>query len=352
MAKTNFNANANSSSVNFRNKFAKMIDTPERLAYWTSAFQEFVSEYSPAEATEILFHLSVKGEHLFEDLCKDPDTLMKGMGTLTVDPKELLPNIPTAEILALIRNEARFQYEQIHKGFLNRCMDENTKAAFIQLKNHSDEIIAASVYDCCNEYMYVLNENIERVLYLLAHKDEKFFFGGLKTLGFNEEQANYLKPYHNYVHALMMAMYENKKNEFVNITTYEVAAPAPEAVSVKIAPTSHLPANPNTAVAKAMQKVKEEAPAAKKLRSPTPADIVKHPDFFTFCLENMETIEAVSKLDFDILLSLLKVMKEKNIGVEQLIATLSKLQEAEFAIQEVFAKREKIQKVLIALEEF
>lgn len=111
------------------------------------------------------------------------------------------------EYVPLLRNELRHQYERIHgKCFGTDKIPEKWKAAYVELANNTNQIIANTVLWRCQRTLERGVPMVERVLYLLNSDSENNYFGGLRQMGFDYHDADYLKPYHMYVHGLLLVM--------------------------------------------------------------------------------------------------------------------------------------------------
>ena len=117
-----------------------------------------------------------------------------------------LESIPE-EYVSLLKNELRYQYERIHgKCFEADRIPEKWKAAYVELVNNTNQIIANAVLWRCQLTLEMGDYIIDRVLYLLNSDNEKYYFGGLRQMGFDYQNANYLQPYRMYVHGLLKVM--------------------------------------------------------------------------------------------------------------------------------------------------
>lgn len=110
-----------------------------------------------------------------------------------------------------LRNEMRYQYSRIHPEFLKiEIESEEIQKAFDSLKNKTDLIVSAVVYQHCHSKMSLSDDEISRIDFLLASDTENYFFGGIRTLGFDIDETTYLKPFHEEIHNLFSSLYEEK----------------------------------------------------------------------------------------------------------------------------------------------
>lgn len=173
----------------FRTKFKKLLNA-ENCASIISAFDKFCSLDS-VEALKVLWKMTYSRDIALDEVFK-----------LGLDAQML----PSEKILVL-RNELRYQYEKlVEESFLQFYKGDDAKIsnAFATLKSSSDGIVASTVCDFC--ILSVQKYELERILYLLNSEKETYYFGGIRALGFDMIEADYLKPYHTEIHNLLKAM--------------------------------------------------------------------------------------------------------------------------------------------------
>lgn len=183
----------------FRTKFKSLLNDENRFSV-IRAFNQFCSLDS-ATALKVLWKLTYSNDRALEEIYK--------LG--------LNYDLISSEKVLVLRNELRYQYEEcIQDGFLQFYQgdDEKTKNAFAVLKNHSDAIVASVVCNSCMKF--VRKFEVGRILYLLSSEKEGNQFGGVRTLGFDMLESDYLKPFHQEIHDILKAM-----NEFIPLSSEE-----------------------------------------------------------------------------------------------------------------------------------
>lgn len=174
----------------FRTKFKKLLNE-ENSAAIMSAFEKFCSLDS-ADAHEVLWKMTYSSETALVELYK-----------LGLDCK----TFPSEKTLNL-RNELRYQYEEMGYDFMDDFLkdDEKINNAFLNLKTNTDRIVAIAVYAACVRVLNNPKYNIDRILGLLKHSEENYYFGGIRSMSFDMEETEYLKPYHIEIYNLLEAM--------------------------------------------------------------------------------------------------------------------------------------------------
>lgn len=265
----------------FRTKFKNLLNENNCSAI-INAFNQFCSLDSKS-AINMLWGLTYSQNRAFEELNK-----------LGLDFKF----IPAEKVL-VFRNELRYQYERnVQSYFLQSYQKENDEKiskTFLALTNRTDAIVASVVYNLCNTVIF--NTDVERILFLLKSEKESYYFGGIRVIGFDIAEAEYLKPFHLEIHNLLKAI-----NEYIPFYIGEK-----EGVVVEEKGESN-------------KEITTETP--KLFKSLTPEEILINRDVFK---------AYVSKNDMNILVVI------ANLGYD---------------LNEVMAKTEKIQNFLLAVENF
>jgi len=177
--------NIMNTSFYFRTKFKKLLNDKNRLAI-ENAFLKFCNLCSK-DAIQTLWRLTYSRSKALIELSK-----------LGLD-SELIP----FEKILIFRNELRYQYEEVVQCDFLRYFekdDERIYEAFLSLENRTDRIVASIVCAFCIEMLNDPNFDIERTLGLLSQTKENYYFGGVRSMNFNMEEAEYLKNYHLEIH--------------------------------------------------------------------------------------------------------------------------------------------------------
>lgn len=259
----------------FRTKFKKLLND-ENYSAITSAFEKFCSLDS-VDAIEILWRMTYSKDKALEEVYK-----------LGLDSKIISPE----NVLAL-RNELRYQYEQlVQPEFLQFYRDsgETIENAFLELKECTDGIVASIVYESCDLMLCISDEDIARTLGLLEHPKENYYFGGIRSMNFNMEEAEYLKPYHIEIHNLLEAM-----NNHIPFYTDEEEEECKKVEKIE---------EPVEEVAESENKnIPEEAEAAVAQFKPViPEEILAHKELFKTFTESddFNTLLPIGQLGFDL----------------------------------------------------
>ncbi len=184
----------NTSAINFRTKFSKHIQSDVEHDVFVSAFKKFIN-LDEKTAIDILWRLTY-------------NPYSEALWTITLDPETI-----ASEMTAALRNELRYQYAQHHPDFLEAEVPEECMDACSLVSFNTDSITAYVVYNHCNSVLYLDETSIQRILFLLSSDKENQYFGGLRSLNFNVEEAEYLKPYKTQIYTLLNVMYELRKSE-------------------------------------------------------------------------------------------------------------------------------------------
>lgn len=108
--------------------------------------------------------------------------------TIVNDELRVIPD----ELVQPLRNELRYQYQQVHEKFLSGYDSEE------ELYNATGKDIILTAGIIKRLYKYIKNQrNLDkrnRVIFLLQSGKENFVFGGLKELGFSNAEATVLSP--------------------------------------------------------------------------------------------------------------------------------------------------------------
>ena len=199
-------------TINFRTKFTKIFqEYPDCIMQKvTGFFRDFIADPSNSNCHEFLWLMTY-----------DPSKALESVGLVFDSPST--PNSPlnasaTNDIaisekdVMLLRNELRYQRMLIHKDFLKITVLDSCQKEYQTLEKAAGQIISIKVYNNCLEYCHYMNEeSISRLLYLLSSKDEKNYFGGIRSLRFGKKAANILKPYVKEILNLYEALWEQEK---------------------------------------------------------------------------------------------------------------------------------------------
>lgn len=185
---------SNTNAINFRTKFSKHIQCDEEHAVFVSAFEKFIN-LDAETATNMLWRLTY-------------NPYSEALWTINLDPETI-----SSEMTAALRNELRYQYTQHYSDFLAAEVPEECMDAYTLLTKRTDAIAAYVVYTHCNIFLYFDEASVTRVLFLLNSDKENQYFGGLRSLNFNMEESEFLKPSHMEIYTLLKAMYELRKSQ-------------------------------------------------------------------------------------------------------------------------------------------
>jgi len=191
------NTNCNN-TITFRSKFQKLIKCDVEHEVFQGAFRKFL-DFDEDTAFDMLWRMeSIPGTQIFEKI-----GLYDGL---------------SPELVSTLKSELRHQYETLRSKLtaepLTGCSEEVQKAYNV-LKGRTNSIVATVVYQHCISALYLGENEVSRILYLLDCKIDQKFYGGLKALQFECWEAEYLKPHHYLVYDLMKAIFD----EFVSQPT-------------------------------------------------------------------------------------------------------------------------------------
>lgn len=185
-------------NFDFRTKFRKLL-TEENYSVITSTFETFCN-LTAERAYSVLWNMTYSPQKGFEELSS------LGLNPDSISEKDILS----------FRNELRFQYQILNPHFLKRPVPVECQEAFQNLVNITDPIVSNIIYTNCYLSFDYPTQNFDRILYLLNSENENNYFGGIRSLGFNIEEADYLKPFHIEIHNLLAELIKYKKK---NINT-------------------------------------------------------------------------------------------------------------------------------------
>lgn len=185
------------SSIKFRTKFEKLVTDENRPAL-ISAFKIFLG-YDPDtdHALNIIWRLTYNDDIIIS-------TLYQTLG-LSLD-------IISVENISKLRDELRYQYERHNGDYLLAKVHQNFATEFNNLVKYAGNICATVVITKCIEY-HEKSFNSARALYLLESDLENNYYGGLRELGFNQDEAQFLKHYHKEIYNLYKAISETFSTE-------------------------------------------------------------------------------------------------------------------------------------------
>lgn len=184
---------ANGTKFNLRNKFGRLVNDENREAI-SNAFEKLCG-LKVDDARNLLWHMTYSAD-------SSDDFAQLGLAEDVISFTEV----------DTICQEFSHQYEKHHPGCFDVTVpDGDCKTAFDALKNKTDSIVAYVVHQHMNVPLYLDAASVSRILFLLKSDSENNFFGGLRSLRFSLEEADFLKPYHVEVHDLLKALYDHKK---------------------------------------------------------------------------------------------------------------------------------------------
>lgn len=179
-----------SKEIKFRTKFLQSIEGQD-ITKVEKAFREFI-QLNQSSAQDYLWRLTYETD---ENACKTLDEL--GMADLSVDRIKL-------------RNELRYQYG-------SNLLKKPSTDSFSEMEKKSDTITAFVVWKHCKRKAGVMGPGeIQRALYLLSAEEEKQYFGGIRTLGFNVSEADYLKQFHTEIGEMFQYVWNEGSQPFGN----------------------------------------------------------------------------------------------------------------------------------------
>lgn len=210
--------------IEFRKeKFADHI-TPELAASLVAVIKDF-NQKPAMTALGTLWKLTIR-----------PEATLKSLGITTVNaetpdvtPEQLeavkdMIYVP-AEVVDRFRNELRYQYAVAHPGFPEVSYPDSCAQAYKALNNATvkDHVTCAIILDHCKSVIANrTQEEIDKAIGLLNNPKDTCAFGGVRSLSFYHDEADYLKRFAPKIGALLKALDDDKKSY---MTT---AAPAEE----------------------------------------------------------------------------------------------------------------------------
>ena len=185
-------------NIKLRSKFQNLLTETEQsnISNILSAFERFCQKEND-EALSILWHLTYHvpyASSVFNIFGLDCES------------------IPAIQL----RNEMRYQYNTIHPGFLDiETKSQEIQEAYDALKNKADVIVSNVVYQQCFSNVFLAEDEISRIIFLLYSSNENYFFGGIRALGFDMDESTYLKQFHEEIGNLFKALcdeHQSNKN--------------------------------------------------------------------------------------------------------------------------------------------
>lgn len=200
----------NAYEIKFRNKFASKL--PEELTETVTEAIRQVNSLSTQKALDTLWSLTCNPEETLQRLGMTTDkALSEGEDSLLRLPK-LIPE----ELIIPLRNELRYQRTCVDKSFGKITVSDSLKDAFDAFYDaiSQDDITALAVLNNCQKFVHHFDDRaMHRCLALLSSNKENFVFGGLRTIMFDFNEANYLLPFAEAIKHLLNAMYEEHLQE-------------------------------------------------------------------------------------------------------------------------------------------
>lgn len=120
------------------------------------------------------------------DVCREKSLNKLGLTTDETSTEEDLEFIPN-ELVQPLRNELRYQYQQVHEEFLSGYDSEE------ELYNAMEQDIILTAGICRRLFKYLMThkslEDRSKVIFLLNSDKENNVFGGLREIGFTKAEA-------------------------------------------------------------------------------------------------------------------------------------------------------------------
>ena len=178
-----------------------MTSTTVQEMKFRNKFQNWLSKTGVPEAiVAMAFTIAMKMDEdsffwllwkLSFDVCREKSLNKLGLTTDETSTEEDLEFIPN-ELVQPLRNELRYQYQQVHEKFLSGYDSEE------ELYNTTEKDIIFTAGIIKRLYKYIKTHgNVDvrnKVIFLLQSSKENFVFGGLKELGFSNAEATVLSP--------------------------------------------------------------------------------------------------------------------------------------------------------------
>lgn len=198
----------NAPVINFRSKFQKQFcklpkSTQSRII---DIFNKFVSDQDDVRTAEILWRLTYnhfsglcdlgirEQDKLLNDdiLIEENSSLVRGM----LYPSKRPVEIPS-EMIEPLRNELRYQRKKVHPNFLVVHYPDGCKESFKALLHATnDPVLTYEACIHCYQVAYLANDiEVNRILYLLGCTKKENIFGGIRSLKFNQFQAELFLGY-------------------------------------------------------------------------------------------------------------------------------------------------------------
>ncbi len=193
----------------FRTKFQKNFVNVGNIESIKETFERFY-KLSEEEALQILWRMTYSEAE-----------------ALTVLGELNLSHVIPVEKVQLLRNELRYQYQNVYPDFMRICdfsdvmnpeMIAQAQEDLFELGGKSDRIIASVILKKCKELIKeqgACSFFMDKTLYLLKNEEEKNFFGGIRCLKFDPIEADFLKPFHMYIFKLLSIMYDNMRDDIL-----------------------------------------------------------------------------------------------------------------------------------------
>ena len=183
----------------FRSKFKKILNDSNEATI-IAGFEAFM-RISAVEARSYLWRMTYSQA--------EAQTVMILLG--------IKPCLIQEDKIPLLRNELRSEYEKRNSDFLKADVPSSAYEAYENLLNkaNNDMVLANVVFSRCYRIVFESSYIRNRVLFLLNCDDDKQYFGGLRQMGFNYYEAEYLKPYHKNIRELLDKLCaQEKRGEF------------------------------------------------------------------------------------------------------------------------------------------
>ena len=268
-----------------RKKFETALLNDQNRAIFNKAFETFF-RMTTKEARKLLWRLTFNDERYLSGNLQ--------MLELTEE------NVPFDKV-SLLRNELRYQYEQLYPGFLDCDVPDDCIDAFDALKKCTDDVTTNIVYFRCLNTSWLDDYSIKVILSRLNDTRETRIYQGISRIGFPHKASEYLMPYHQEIHDLLEALYKHNHPAICNFANQDSL--------VKDA-CDDLPfefkEDKSSEPAEVPAEVSVEAPAVSPMESVfqdlTPEAILKNKDIFESYAkkENMNSLLGIGALGFDL----------------------------------------------------
>jgi len=286
----------NTYNIDFRSKFEKVITNDENRQLFINAFENFCN-LSDHEASAILWRMMYSSdsdsEYAKADCAKD----LRQLGLEDV----------SQEILSVLKNELRYQYQQCHPNAWEIDIPDSCKDAYTGLRQVTNIIVANQVYKNCFNRVSTSEEEMTRITILLQSDKENFYFGGIRELNFNPEQANYLKQFHTQIYNLFVDVYGWFRVQLSHQSWNESGS---HIDTVKFNPNEDLPftmseTSPETSLAESLSENSDEEPiyvATTKFTALTLESIEAHQELFSSLVQEKDfsSLHELRALGFDL----------------------------------------------------